>query len=217
LSLEDTKSKSYAQIEDLVFKYSSCDSCGLGANRKVLIRGLGSYGADIVLVVDRTSVQSAIHGNLFGGKEGSILNYIIRFADMPTDKLWVTPSVSCPTEKLVPGKRIKEVFGAPKDACIKACVPRLHEEIRIIDPNMLIAMGPSSVKALRVGASFTSVHRRVVEATIVGESVDYKLPVMVIDSILTLLRSAQNPGKIWNKNIADLRSAVQISKQLKEL
>lgn len=204
-----------SKLEDIQFNYSTCVSCKLNSNRKVSIVGVGSSDADIVLVVDRTSVQTAVNGNLFAGREGSILNHLIRLSDLDPSSLWVTPCVVCPTEKSVPGMRTKEVFSAPKSASIKACSSRLHQEIRTLDPNMLIAMGPTSVAALRGESTFTATKGRVVEANIIGEVVDYKLPMMVVDGVMTLLRTAQNPGKIWNKNLADIRLAAQISKQLK--
>ena len=81
---------------------------------------------------------------------------------------------------------------------------------------MLIAMGPTAVDALRGKETYTQTVGRIVEADILGEVTDYKLPMMVIDGVMTLLRTAQNPGKIWNKNLANIRTAVQISNKLKE-
>lgn len=178
---------------------------------------MGSSDPDVVIVVDRTSVQTALVGNIFAGLEGSILNSFIRMSEADPNRLWVTTCVSCPTEISIPGKRPKEVFQAPKKVAIDACRARLHEELRILEPNMLIAMGPSAVAALRGQETFTQSLGRVVEANISGEIVDYKLPMMVVDSVMTLLRSAQNPGKIWNKNIASIRLAMDISKDLKEI
>lgn len=168
------------------------------------------------MVVDRTSVDTSILGNIFAGREGSILANVIGLSEIDPGSLWVTPCVACPTDKAAPGKRTLEVFPAPKSAAIKACRERLHAEIRILEPNMLVAMGPSSVEALRGEANFTGSNGRVVEANILGEQLDYKLPMMVLDSVMTLLRTAQNPGKIWNKNLANLRLAETISKELKE-
>lgn len=213
MRLESSKSPQ-SKLDHIQFKCSNCTDCKLSLNRKVAIHGMGYPTARIVLVVDRTSVHAAVSGNLFAGREGSILNHLVRLAELDPNELWVTPCVACPTERSIPGKRPKEVFSAPKHAALKACSSRLHEEIRAIDPNLIIAMGPSSYASLRGESNFTSSKGRVVEATIRGEVVDYKLPMMVIDGVMTLLRSAQNPGKIWNKNLADIRLAQRISKQL---
>lgn len=204
-------------IADLNFTCSSCTLCSLHRNRKVPIEGVGSLNPDIVLVVDRTSVQSSLNGNLFAGREGSVLNYLIRWSGLNPDKLYVTPSVACPTESPVPQRRPKEIFAAPKKASVKACRKRLHEEIRILDPNIIVAMGPTAIDALRGSNNFTQSKGRVVEGNIMGGETDYKLPVMVLDSVMTLLRTAQNPGKIWNKNLAYIRWADAINKQLKEI
>lgn len=210
----DSLKSPQSKLEGIQFECSRCTGCKLHLNRKISISGVGHADANIVMVVDRTSVQTAVNGNLFAGREGSILNHLIRLSELDTSKLWVTPCVACPTEKSVPGARPKEVFGAPKPASIRGCIPRLHKEISVIDPNMIVAMGPSSVAALRGDYTFTASKGRVVEASIIGEVVDYRLPMMVVDGVMTLLRSAQNPGKIWNKNLADIRLAEQISKQL---
>ena len=204
------------RIDDLNFACSTCEMCSLHRNRKVSIQGVGSLNPDIVLVVDRTSVKSSLSGDLFAGSEGSVLNYLIRWSGLDPASLYVTPSVACPTESSAPQRRPKEVFGAPKKASVKACRSRLHEEIRILDPNIIVAMGPTAVDALRGSSNFTQSKGRVVEGDIIGEEADYKLPVMVLDSVMTLLRTAQNPGKIWNKNLAYIRWASTINKQLKE-
>lgn len=217
MRLEDLKSSQLSRIEDLKFRAGGCEDCSLNTNRKVPIVGVGSINPDVVMVVDRSSVQASLCGNIFAGKEGSILNSIIRLAEIDPSILWVTPCVYCPTERSSPGERPKEVFSAPKKRAITSCRPRLHEEIRILEPNMLIAMGPTSVEALRGQATFTQSRGRIVEASIEGEVVDFKLPMMVIDSVMTLLRHAQNPSKIWNKNIAYIRLATEISEKLKEI
>ena len=212
-----SKSPQSDRLEDHQFKCGRCTACKLHANRKLPIVGVGgSDNPDIVLVADRTSVSASVVGNIFAGREGSILANLIELSKIDTDSLWVTPCVSCPTEKHRPGKRNLELFPAPKAASIKACRNRLHAEIRILEPNMLVAMGPSAVDALRGEYNFTGSNGRVVEASIIGEEVDFKLPMMVLDSVMTLLRTAQNPGRIWNKNLANLRLAETISKELKE-
>ena len=215
---DDLKSQPLDRLESLRFRCARCTSCNLHRNRKTSIDGVGgSEKPEVLIVVDRTSVKTSTSGNIFDGREGSIMNNLIRLSKIDPSRLWVSPAVSCPVEKSVPGVRGKEIFGAPKAAAVKACRWRLHEEIRILNPYMLVAMGPSSVDALRIKGTFTGTQGRVVEAQIEGEVNDYMLPTMVIDSVMTLLRTAQNPRKIWNKNISSLRLAAQISKQLKEL
>ena len=78
-------------------------------------------------------------------------------------------------------------------------------------------MGPSAVEALRGESSFTQAKGRIIEANIIGVETDYKLPMMVIDSVITLLRTAQNPCKIWNKNLAYMRWASAVNQQLKRI
>lgn len=202
-------------LDDINFNCGNCSQCSLSKNRKVPILGQGARNPDIVMVVDRTSVQSSVNGNIFSGREGSVLNYFIRFSKLDPEFLYVTPSVFCPTEKPVPQARPKEIFSAPKLANVKACRKWLHKALRVLDPNMIIAMGPTSVAALRSDETFTQSLGRMVEANIEGHKSDYKLPMMVIDSVVTLLRSAQNPGKIWNKNLAYVRWASAINQQLR--
>lgn len=211
------KSQQLSSIQDLQFRTRSCRSCGLCENRKVSIDGVGSYGAEILLVVDRTSVRTSVDGNIFSGNEGSILNNLIRLSKIDVNTLWVSTCVACPTEKAVPGMRQKEIFSAPKKRAIDACRDRLHEEVHIIDPSILISMGPSSFQALRGKGNFTQNLGRVVEANLIGRRTDYKVPMMVIDGVMTLLRSAQNPDKIWNKNLAYMRLAETISQQLRSV
>ena len=204
-----------SSLDELNFSCGSCTECPLSRNRKVPILGQGSRNPDIVMVVDRTSVTTAVNGNIFAGSEGSILNNLIRLSELDVSKLWVTPCVSCPTERAQPGKRRQELFSAPKKRAVDSCRPRLHEELHILDPVMLISMGPTSFQALRGKGNFTQNMGRVVEANLIGEHIDYKVPMMVIDGVMTLLRSAQNPTKIWNKNLAYMRLAETISKDLR--
>jgi len=207
-------------LKSYLHKFNNCEECRLHKNRKHLITGKGSIDASVVILLDRVSFAAACSGDIMSGGEGKVLQQVLRFVaeDYPiirTKYLWVTSVVACPTQRL--GGRAVEMLPAPTAKEQVACSPRLSGEIHKIQPEIILCCGSAAHKALRIDGSYDESLGRVVEATIHGDTREYRVPAMVTYSMNQLYRNpAQNVGGMWNKTVGHAKQAVKISKILAE-
>jgi uracil-DNA glycosylase family 4 len=204
------------KVEEISFNYRSCTNCDLHKYRKVTIRGQGRVDTGIVAVIDRVSPGGATSGDLFYGGEGKALSSILKRAGILPSAVWVTPVVACPTGSLAPRERGRiEMLPAPKLSEAKACQPRLYGELHSIQPYIILAFGPASIKALYPKQSI--VVGRVVEAFIQGDLVEYAVPMMPLPSINQLYRNTtQNVGGMWNKTLEHIREGLEVARILSD-
>jgi len=204
------------KIDAVLFEYRGCSACPLHKNRKVMISGRGKIHTKIVAVVDRVSPRAAVTGNPLDGGEGKFLSSLFKRSGIDPSYVWVTPVVSCPSASLSPRTRGRiEMLPAPKTGEISACQERLHAEINIIEPHVILAFGSAAMKGVTTRpTSLSDARGRVTEAFIQGNLVEYPVPMMVLPSINQLFRNpSQNVGGMWNKTIGNIRDALDVAKQ----
>jgi DNA polymerase len=88
---------------------------------------------------------SDARGRPFAGESGELLTRIIEAINLRRDQVYVTTAVKC----FVPQ-------GDPDDDCVEACLPLLHRQIEIIQPEIICALGPVAARALRAPGSQTA-------------------------------------------------------------
>lgn len=205
--------KSYQQT------FRNCEECRLHENRKTPVLGRGSINASVVVLLDKVSTRTAHSGNIMDGGEGKTLQQVLRFVAeyypvIRSKYLWVTPVVICPTQK--PGEN-KEIIPTPTPKEQAACFSRLSGELHYIQPEVLIACGSASFKAVTPSGigSYDENVGRVIEAFISGDIDKYPIPAMITHSMSQLYRNpTQNVGGIWNKTIGHFKTTMSISETL---
>ena len=206
------------RIDELLFEYRSCTACGLHRNRKALLYGKGNPNTYVVAVIDRVGPRAAATGNILTGGEGRFLTTLFKRAGMDPSAVWMTPVVSCPTGTLRPQNRRVEMLPGPKKPEIEACSSRLHQEIHLIEPCLILAFGSASVNAVVPNAKVKELQGRVTEAFIQGDLVQYPVPMMALPSINQLYRNpGQNVGGIWNKTLEHLKTGLNVAQRLNSL
>jgi uracil-DNA glycosylase family 4 len=208
------------RLESLYFSYRDCRGCSLHKNRKLITRGTGNPEATIIFVLDRLSPANLFQSELLLDGEGKVLESLIEYIGHDIRDFWVTSSVLCATGDLSPDKfgRDPEVFPIPDAQQLASCQPRLYEEISIIQPEVIVACGAPSLKAISFGTppKITENLGRIIDVFIKGHLVNYPVPVMVSHSLNALNRTPDiKPGGLWNSACDHYKHAIDVAEFLR--
>lgn len=119
-------------------KIKDCKKCALHKNRTKIVNGYGSEDAKIMLVGEAPGADEDLIGEPFVGESGSLLEFIFNKFNIDREELYITNAVKCrPLNNRTPLKT--EII---------ACNNYLKKEIKLIKPNIIIALGAIAIKAI---------------------------------------------------------------------
>jgi uracil-DNA glycosylase family 4 len=126
-------------------EYIDCRKCGLCNYREKMVWGYGNPESKVMIVVDGPNKFDDHYGIPVAGPASEILNTMLNQVKSSREEVWITPVTLCRAladdgEERVPTK--EEML---------ACQKRLHAEITIIDPNIIIILGEIPMRALVKG------------------------------------------------------------------
>lgn len=120
---------------------ADCEHCPLNTAPGP-VPGAGSIGGDFALVAEAPGRDEAEHGIPMVGRSGNLLNVILDRAGMDRDDIYITNSVWCrPTDR-------NDKDAPPPKEALAACRPRLDAELRLAQPEALLATGRSAIRTL---------------------------------------------------------------------
>jgi uracil-DNA glycosylase len=124
---------------------ANCQACPLWENATQTVFGEGLKRARVMLVGEQPGDREDREGKPFVGPAGRILDKALEQAGIERGDAYVTNVVK--HFKWTPrGKR--RIHQAPKAEEIKACAPWIEHEIAIVDPEVLVCLGATAVKAI---------------------------------------------------------------------
>lgn len=135
-SLLKTEPSSLAHsMEELKKDVLTCHLCTLAKSRKNILFGDGNPKADIMFIGDNPGVSEDEMGTLFAGRSGEMLvNMIEKVLLIPKEEVYITTILKCrPPENRVP--TLEEV---------SCCKPYLMQQIGMVKPKIIIALGSTS-------------------------------------------------------------------------
>ena len=135
-SLLKTEPSSLAHsMEELKKDVLACHLCTLAKSRKNILFGDGNPKADIMFIGDNPGVSEDEMGTLFAGRSGEMLvNMIEKVLLLPKEEVYITTILKCrPPENRVP--TLEEV---------SCCKPYLMQQIGMVKPKIIIALGSTS-------------------------------------------------------------------------
>lgn len=132
------KEKKTTEMALLKRKYASCSQCPkLLQSRKNIVWGTGNLDAKIAIVDSHPDRVAEEHALPMGGAPLALLERMLKGANIPMSEVYTTTTVLC-----------NPVTRPPTRAEQKRCFQRLSREIEIVDPWVVVCMGPSAAKAL---------------------------------------------------------------------
>lgn len=129
----------YADLDALGEHCSRCHRCELGDTRKHVVVSRGNPAASIMIVGEGPGEQEDEQGLPFVGKSGQLLEKILAAVRLSTDNdVYICNIVKCrPPENRV-----------PTTAEVNACRGYLMEQIRLVDPKVILLTGATAVKGI---------------------------------------------------------------------
>lgn len=128
----------YQSMEQIVVHCNQCHRCDLGQYRTHAVVGRGSVNAPIMIIGEGPGQNEDETGLAFVGKAGQLLDKILESVRLTEADVFIGNIVKCrPPQNRTP--TVDEM---------DACRPYLMEQLRMIDPKIILLMGASAVRGL---------------------------------------------------------------------
>ena len=126
---------------------AGCRGCHLWKVGTQTVFGEGARSATIMLVGEQPGDQEDRAGHPFVGPSGKLLDSALERAGLDRADTYVTNAVK--HFKWVPdGSGKRRIHKTPATSEIRACHPWLEEEIAVLEPRIIVALGATAAKAL---------------------------------------------------------------------
>jgi uracil-DNA glycosylase len=123
-----------------------CRGCDLWVNATQAVFGEGPAPAEVMLVGEQPGDQEDRAGRPFVGPAGRLLDEGLEQAGIDRKRVYVTNAVK--HFKFVPIERGRRLHKKPTASEVRACKPWLLEEIRLVKPRVIVALGATAAQAL---------------------------------------------------------------------
>ena len=123
---------------------SACRACAIGAQRRNNVYGEGDPLADLMLIGEGPGETEDRLGRPFVGRAGELLEKMLGAIGLAREDVYIANTVKCrPTLQGERGLKNR----APVPAEMANCRPFLDEQIEIIRPRVLLALGAPAAKS----------------------------------------------------------------------
>jgi DNA polymerase len=117
----------------------NCQKCPLAPTRTNVVVERGDRNAKILIIGEAPGEQEDLSGLPFVGKSGQLLDKILESVGFDTNKdIYVCNTVKCRP----PNNRV------PTEIETTTCKPYLLEQIRLVDPKIILLTGATSLKSI---------------------------------------------------------------------
>jgi uracil-DNA glycosylase len=124
---------------------ANCRACPLWKSGTQTVFGDGLKRARLMLIGEQPGDREDIEGHPFVGPAGRILDKALEQAGIERGDAYVTNVVKHFKWKPKGKRRIHQT---PRAEEIKACAPWLEAELDVVDPEVLVCLGATAVKAV---------------------------------------------------------------------
>ena len=134
-----------SRLAPLRDRVAGCLRCPhLAASRTQTVFGVGNVDADIMFIGEAPGADEDRLGEPFVGRAGQLLTKIIGAMGFTRDEVYIANVLKCRPDMPAgaPGNRPP----TPKE--MATCLPYLGEQIEIIQPRVLVALGATAVEGL---------------------------------------------------------------------
>lgn len=134
-----------AAFAELRTRALACVKCpNLVAARKTVVFGVGNINAELMFVGEAPGADEDEQGEPFVGKAGQLLTKIIQAMDLQRGDVYIGNILKCRPD--TPGQTAGN--RKPTPAEMQTCIPYLHEQIDLIRPKVLVALGGTAMEGL---------------------------------------------------------------------
>lgn len=134
-----------AAMQSFRQRVSTCQKCEhLVKARTQVVFGVGDPNAQLLLVGEAPGADEDAQGEPFVGKAGQLLTRIIQTMGLSRDTVYIANILKCRPD--TPGQSSGNRKPTPSE--MATCLPYLLEQIDIIQPRVIVALGATAVEGL---------------------------------------------------------------------
>ncbi len=171
---------------------SGCMKCGLHQTRTQTVFGVGDESAEWMLIGEAPGAEEDRLGEPFVGQAGKLLDNMLAALGLSRQKnVYIANVLKCRP----PGNRNP----APEE--VEQCSPHLLQQIELVKPKLIVAMGRFAAQTLlKTDASISSLRGRVHRYA--------GVPLIVTYHPAYLLRTLEDKAKAW-EDLVFARKTIQ--------
>ena len=140
-----TSAEKTAALAELRQRALGCMKCpNLAAARQSVVFGVGSIDAQLMFVGEAPGADEDEQAEPFVGKAGQLLTKIIQTMGLQRDDVYIGNILKCRPD--TPGQAAGN--RKPTAEEMQTCIPYLHEQIDLIQPKVIVALGATAVEGL---------------------------------------------------------------------
>jgi DNA polymerase len=174
----------------------TCTRCPLHNSRTRAVFGTGNEQADWMLIGEAPGAEEDRQGVPFVGRAGKLLNSMLQAIGLSREEVYIANIL----KSRPPDNR------DPRPEEVAACEPFLHQQIELVQPKLILALGRIAAQnLLKIDTPIGRMRGNFYEHPGTGT------PVVVTYHPAYLLRSPKEKRKSWQ----DLQSAVKLYRTLK--
>jgi uracil-DNA glycosylase family 4 len=180
--------------KDLRQSVAKCKQCELHRGRRQTVFGVGDHNADWLIIGEAPGAEEDKQGEPFVGRAGKLLNSMLLACGLQREQVFIANILKCHS----PENR------DPKPEEVAACSSYLQQQIDLIRPKIILAVGRIAAQNLLQTETPIGKMR--------GQQYEYAesgIPVIVTYHPAYLLRSPREKKKAWQ----DLQLAMRVYKK----
>jgi DNA polymerase len=138
----EAKAAAFAELRQ---RAMACVKCAhLAASRKNVVFGVGAIDAQLMFIGEAPGADEDEQAEPFVGKAGQLLTKIIQATGLKRDAVYIGNILKCRPD--TPGQAAGN--RKPTSDEMQTCIPYLHEQIDLIRPKVIVALGATAVEGL---------------------------------------------------------------------
>lgn len=136
------KAAAFAALRERALACVKCEH--LASSRKTVVFGIGSIDAQLMFVGEAPGADEDEQGEPFVGRAGQLLTKVIQAMGLQRADVYIGNILKCRPD--TPGQTAGN--RKPTTDEMATCIPYLHEQIDLIQPKVLVALGATAVEGL---------------------------------------------------------------------
>jgi len=134
-----------ARFAELRQRAMVCVKCPhLVTSRKNVVFGVGSIESELMFIGEAPGADEDLQAEPFVGKAGQLLTKIIQTMGLARSVVYIANILKCRPD--TPGQASGN--RKPTSEEMQTCIPFLHEQIDLISPKVIVALGATAVEGL---------------------------------------------------------------------
>lgn len=118
-------------LDELREVIGECTRCALAGDRHHMVFGVGNPNARVMFIGEAPGRNEDLKGEPFVGAAGKFLDELLEHAGLRREDVYIANVLKCRP----PGNR------DPESHEIETCTPFLREQIRLVNPEVLVTLG----------------------------------------------------------------------------